>query len=68
MFAGSGLADVNMTGLGVVTDGNGLYTAVVNYDWTSFVTPAKEGYIFDPNSRLYTNLPATRQIRTMRPF
>jgi len=48
--------DVNVAGLGVVTDVNGFYTAIVSYGWSGTVTPAKYGYAFDPNSRSYTNV------------
>ena len=51
-----GLADVNMTGLGVMTDGDGNYAAVVNYGFNSTVTPVKTGYTFDPPSTEYTGV------------
>jgi hypothetical protein len=54
--AGLALADVNMVGLGVVTDANGFYSAIVSSGWSGVVTPAKYGYTFDPNSRSYTNV------------
>jgi hypothetical protein len=54
--AGFALADVNMVGLGVVTDANGFYSATVSSGWSGVVTPAKYGYTFDPNSRSYTNV------------
>jgi len=54
--AGSEVNDVNMVGLGVVTDANGFYSAIVSSGWTGVVTPAKYGYTFDPNSRSYTNV------------
>ena len=57
--AGSkGVSDVNLIGLGVVTDSNGFYTAAVDYGFSGVATPAKAGYTFDPNSRSYTNVTA----------
>ena len=57
--AGSkGVSDVNLIGLGVVTDSNGFYAAEVDYGFSGVVTPAKPGYTFDPNSRSYTNVTA----------
>ncbi|MBN2019061.1 MAG: hypothetical protein JW749_02415 [Sedimentisphaerales bacterium] len=50
------LADVNLVGLGVVTDINGFYTAIVDYNWSGTVTPVKPGYTFDPNSITYINV------------
>jgi hypothetical protein len=54
--SGKGLADVNMDGLGVITDANGFYVAEVNAGWSGAVTPQKDGCWFDPNSRSYTNV------------
>lgn len=48
--------DVNLMGLGVVTDINGFYTTTVDQGWSGMVTPAKSGYTFDPNSRAYTSV------------
>jgi hypothetical protein len=50
--------DVNLIGLGVVTDANGFYTTTVDQGWNGTVTPVKYGYTFDPNSRTYTNVTA----------
>jgi hypothetical protein len=55
-YTGAGIADVNMAGLGVVTDANGFYTAKVDYNWNGVVTPEKASYAFEPNSRSYTNV------------
>jgi len=57
---GSGIPGVTMAGLpaNAITDNNGYYTATVPYDWSGTVTPAKAGYIFDPNSRTYTKVAA----------
>jgi hypothetical protein len=48
--------EVNLMGLGVVTDANGFYTTTVDQGWSWTVTPAKYGYTFDPNSRTYTSV------------
>jgi len=50
--------DVNMVGLGVLTDANGFYTATVGYGWTGVVTPVKYSYTFDPSSISYSNVTA----------
>jgi hypothetical protein len=50
------VANVNMGGLGVITDVNGFYYTTVADGWSGNVTPVKKGYTFDPNSRSYTNL------------
>jgi uncharacterized protein YaaQ len=54
--AGLPVANVNMGGLGVITDVNGFYSTTVSPDWSGVVTPAKSGYVFDPNSRSYANV------------
>ncbi len=54
--AGSEVNDVNLIGLGVVTDSNGFYTASVDLGFSGTVTPAKYGYTFDPNSRVYSSV------------
>ncbi len=51
-----GIADVNMVGLGVMSDGSGNYTATVDYGFTATVTPTKAGYTFSPPSRSYSNV------------
>jgi hypothetical protein len=61
--AGLALADVNMVGLGIVTDANGFYSATVSSGWTGVVTPAKYGYTFDPNSRSYTNISSDQTVQ-----
>jgi hypothetical protein len=38
------------------TDANGYYELSVNYGWSGIVTPQKEGYLFEPNSSIYTNV------------
>jgi hypothetical protein len=51
----TGVADAVMKGLPgePVTDSRGAYGASVKYGWSGTVTPAKEGYTFDPPSRTY---------------
>jgi hypothetical protein len=39
-----------------ITDANGLYGVSVPYNWSGSVTPAKEGYTFEPNSISYPNV------------
>lgn len=50
-----GLPDVTMQGLpgAPQTDGNGVYTAEVEYGWKGTVTPVKLGYTFSPPQRVY---------------
>jgi hypothetical protein len=56
--SGSGLADVQMSGLpgDPCTGGSGFYTATVDSGFSAVVTPTKEGYTFDPSSRSYTDV------------
>jgi hypothetical protein len=53
---GSALPDVNVGGLGVVTDINGFYTATVVEGRSISVMPVKKGWFFDPNGRSYINI------------
>ena len=39
-----------------VTDAEGKYSVTVPYGWSGAVTPTKEGYIFEPPSKTYTNV------------
>jgi hypothetical protein len=39
-----------------VTDVNGYYKLLVDYGWSSVVTPQKDGYIFEPNSLTYADV------------
>jgi hypothetical protein len=54
----AGLSGVEMQGLpgNIVTDENGFYRATIEYGWSGTVTPVKEGYIFTPASKVYTNV------------
>ena len=58
--AGSGISGVTMNGLpgNPTTNGDGYYSATVDYDWSGTVTPTQSGYIFDPPNRPYTNVTA----------
>jgi len=56
----AGISGVTMKGLPgatVVTDQNGFYSAVVDWDWKGTVTPVLEGYNFTPASRIYSKVP-----------
>jgi hypothetical protein len=39
-----------------ITDANGYYEVVVDYNWSGKVTPTKRAYAFEPNSRAYANV------------
>jgi lysophospholipase L1-like esterase len=39
-----------------ITDANGYYEVVVDYNWSGKVTPSKCAYGFEPNSRAYVNV------------
>jgi photosystem II stability/assembly factor-like uncharacterized protein len=54
----TGIDSVLMDGLpdDPQTDTSGYYTATVDYGWSGIVTPAKEGYTFDPDSTSYNNV------------
>lgn len=39
-----------------VTNANGTYTLQVDYGWNGTVTPAKEGYTFEPTNKAYSRL------------
>jgi len=54
----TGLGGVRMYGLpgNVVTDPSGYYSVTVEHGWSGVVMPVKEGYIFVPPQRAYTNV------------
>jgi agmatine/peptidylarginine deiminase len=52
----TGVGDVTLEGLGIVSDGSGNYTKTVDYGWSGTVTPSKAGYTFAPTSRTYTDV------------
>jgi hypothetical protein len=54
----AGISGVAMIGLpgDPVTDEHGLYCTEVEYGWNGTVTPTKEGYLFEPASRQYTDV------------
>ena len=39
-----------------VTDANGYYEVMVDYNWSGKIMPAKYSYVFEPNSRSYVNV------------
>jgi subtilisin family serine protease len=39
-----------------LTDANGYYEVIVDYNWSGNVTPAKYAYAFEPNSKYYTDV------------
>lgn len=53
-----GIDGVEMTGLpnNPITDIDGNYDVVVEYGWSGTVTPTKNGYIFTPTSKTYSNI------------
>jgi len=57
-----GMGGVTMQGLpgNPVTDNSGSYSATVESGWIGTVTPIKEGYSFEPASRVYTKLISDR--------
>jgi type II secretory pathway component GspD/PulD (secretin) len=55
----AGVSGVTMRGLPgppVVTDQNGFYSAIVDWDWKGTVTPVLEGYKFTPASKIYSKV------------
>ena len=55
-LAGDGFADVNLVGLGVISDANGDYSNTIDAGWNGTVTPTKVGYTFWPIQRTYTDV------------
>ena len=43
-----------------LTDQSGYYTVWVDYDWSGTVTLSKDGYLFEPQSTLYTHVTEDR--------
>ena len=60
MISGSaGMDGVEMTGLpgpSVFTDGNGYYSAVIQWGWSGTVKPVRAGYKFTPGTMNYTKV------------
>ncbi|MCG2812278.1 MAG: hypothetical protein L6428_12625, partial [Candidatus Aminicenantes bacterium] len=58
LFEGSPLSDVVMSGLpgNPLTNVSGVYSAIVDYNWSGTVMPTLTGYIFSPLNRVYTNI------------
>jgi len=42
--------------INTLTDANGYYVLWVDYGWSGIVTPQKDGYAFEPNSRYYADV------------
>jgi type II secretory pathway component GspD/PulD (secretin) len=61
----TGLNGVVMKGLpgNPVTDDKGNYSVTVEYGWSGTVTPAKEGYNFEPASRKYESVAAEQPVQ-----
>lgn len=65
----AGLAGVEMQGLpnDPITDANGYYSAVVEYGWSSKVTPTLPGYTFEPASTPYTKITTSYENQNYQP-
>jgi hypothetical protein len=42
--------------INTITDANGYYVLWIDYGWAGTVTPQKDGYAFEPNSRYYEDV------------
>jgi hypothetical protein len=58
----TGISGVAMIGLpgDPVTDEHGLYCTTVEYGWSGTVEPRKDGYRFNPKSKVYTKVTANQ--------
>jgi hypothetical protein len=58
-----GVPGVRLVGLpgDVITDQDGRYTATVEHGWSGTVAATKEGFHFDPPSRVYSNVVADQK-------
>jgi uncharacterized protein YcfL len=56
--AGVADATLNYTSGSTTADGSGNYSFKVPSGWAGTVTPAKSGYIFSPENRIYSNIVA----------
>jgi subtilisin family serine protease len=54
--AGGVLLQVNNNDINTITDSNGYYELWVNYGWSGAITPQKEGYVFEPEYSIYTDV------------
>ncbi len=50
------LVSADHSGGSNITNAKGKYSITVPYGWSGAITPTKEGYIFDPPSKIYTNV------------
>jgi len=64
-----GVGGVSMQGLPghPVTDKNGFYTVTVDHGWSGSVMPTKEGFKFQPASRIYTKVSADQSDENYAP-
>lgn len=47
-------------GIEPVTDSSGYYEGTVNEGWSGTITPSKDGHVFQPSSRTYSNVTANQ--------
>jgi subtilisin family serine protease len=50
------LIQVDYNDINTITDTNGYYELWVNYGWSGTITPQKEGYVFEPEYSIYTDV------------
>ncbi len=60
----SGVLMRGLPGNPVTTDGNGNYSAEVEYGWSGVVEPSKEGFTFVPPNRLYSKVTRDQKRQT----
>jgi len=65
----SGVGGVLMKGLpgDPVSDGRGNYSSKVLYGWSGTVTPTREGYNFEPASKVYPKVSSNKDSQDYRP-
>ena len=70
--SGTGIPGVQLTfsnsGGRVETDGEGYYSQQIPFNWSGTVTPAKEGYAFDPESIIYSTVTTNLMIEDYKGF
>ena len=54
--AGAVLSWFDGTAKTITSDGSGVYSFTVSYNWSGIVTPSFTGYAFTPANKVYTNL------------
>jgi len=55
-FGGGGDYTVRYGGGSAITDANGFYEVLVDYNWIGFIAPSKWAYSFEPNKLEYNNI------------